>query len=86
MPSGETDHLRRFRPHYLAPGLSGLLDVPGLADHAPSAGERHLDCLQRANQRQLRAGNPSGFRNIDEGPGQLMVDFNRSVSADLITF
>lgn len=86
MPSGETDHLRRFRPHYLAPGLSGLLDVPGLADHAPSAGERHLDRLQRANQRQLRAGIPSGFCNIDEGPGQLMVDFNRSVSADLITF
>lgn len=86
MPLGETDHLRWFRPHYLAPGLSGLLDVPGLADHAPSAGERHLDRLQRANQRQLRAGIPSGFRNIDEGPGQLMVDFNVSVSADLITF
>lgn len=56
MPPGAADHLPRFRPHCLAPRLSGLLDVPGLSDHAPSAGERHLDRLQGADQRQPRAG------------------------------
>lgn len=73
MPSGQTDHLCRFRPYCLAPGLSGLLDVLGLSDHAPSAGERHLDRLQRADQRQLRAGRC--LWNINEGTEHLMVDF-----------
>lgn len=65
MLSGQTEHLCRLRPRCLAPGLSGLLDVPGLADHAPSAGERHLDRLQRAHQRQLGAGILGCFLNIN---------------------
>lgn len=83
--SGQTDHLCRFRPYCLAPRLSGLLDVRGLSDHAPSAGERHLDRLQRAHLRQLRAGIPRWLWNDSGGIQPLMFDFNRSAGADLIT-
>lgn len=69
MSPGQADHLRGFRPRGLAAELPELLDVRGLSDHAPSAGERHLDRLQRADQRQLRAGNPRRFWNINEGIG-----------------
>lgn len=54
--SGQTDLFHWLRPFHIAPWLPRLLDVWRLSDHAPSAGERHLDCLQTANQRQLSAG------------------------------
>lgn len=54
--SGQTNRLHWLWPLYSATRKPGILDIWGLPDHSASAGERHLDCLQKSYNHQLWPG------------------------------